>query len=49
MFLSDFVLGIVFDDLDADVNNTNTRHETHDWKPNRLLSDQFVNGLFRQP
>jgi len=41
------ILKLSFDDLDADSKEYKYKieHKTHDWKPSRLLSSQFVNGF----
>ncbi|TXD47646.1 type IX secretion system plug protein domain-containing protein [Polaribacter sp. IC073] len=41
------VLELSFDDLDADSKDYKYKieHKTHDWKPSRLLSSQFINGF----
>jgi hypothetical protein len=41
------VLELSFDDLDADSKQYKYKieHKTHDWKPSRLLSSQFINGF----
>ena len=41
------VLELSFDDLDADSKEYKYKieHKTHDWKPSRLLSSQFINGF----
>jgi hypothetical protein len=41
------ILELSFDDLDADSKEYKylIAHKTHDWKPSRLLSSQFINGF----
>lgn len=41
------VLELSFDDLDADSKQYKYKvaHKTHDWKPSRLLSSQYINGF----
>ncbi|AUC86099.1 DUF5103 domain-containing protein [Polaribacter sp. ALD11] len=41
------VLELSFDDLDADSKDYKYKieHKTHDWKPSRLLSSQYINGF----
>jgi hypothetical protein len=41
------ILELSFDDLDADSKQYKYKiaHKTHDWKPSRLLSSQFINGF----
>ena len=41
------VLELSFDDLEADSKQLKYKieHKTHDWKPSRLLSSQFINGF----
>ena len=41
------ILELSFDDLDADSKEYKYKieHKTHDWKPSRLLSSQFINGF----
>lgn len=41
------ILELSFDDLDADSKDYKYKieHKTHDWKPSRLLSSQFINGF----
>lgn len=41
------VLELSFDDLEADSKQLKYKieHKTHDWKPSRLLSSQYINGF----
>jgi hypothetical protein len=41
------VLELSFDDLNADSKQYKYKiaHKTHDWKPSRLLSSQYINGF----
>ena len=41
------VLELSFDDLDADQKNYyyKVEHMSHDWKPSRLMSNQYIDGF----